>query len=268
MFVEPDAEELTEGSGTPRLSSVNAITRPRKRVSGETPRVTTTDNDTRSEFLELALHDLQSSVAVLDISTRLLIEDLAASDPDTQSTVADIQRAAFRVQQYIDHLVTSERLSSGRLTLRREHVELVPLLGVLVEDYARHAKVSSATVELDVGSSPRIDLRADEVLLRRIIQNLLENALRHVGKDGRVVIQARAGSVVEIRICNDGPPIPERIRDRIFQKVTASANEIGVAGLGLYFCRTAVAAHGGTIAIENNADWPTCFVVRLPRVAI
>lgn len=266
-LVGPDSEDIAEGSTSSRVSSVNAVTRPRE-GSGEFSRVPATPDEERTEFLELVLHDLQSSVAVLDISTRLLVEDMADADPGSRSTVSDIQRATIRVQQYIDHLVTSERLSSGRLSLRRENVELVPLLGALVDDYAHHARSSSASVELDVGRSSKIGLCADAILLRRVFQNLLENALRHVGRGGRVLIQAQAESVIEVRVCNDGPRIPKATRDRIFDKFSASSNELGAAGLGLYFCRAAVAAHGGTIAIEDNPAWPTCFVVRLPTAAI
>lgn len=266
MLNEPDTDDLTEVPSTPRVSLVGVVPRPRRTSSG-TSRASTGDEGSRLEFLQLTLHDLQSSVAVLDVSATLLAGDLADAEPSVRATLADIQRATFRVQQYIDHLVTSERLGSGGLEPRREHVELVALLESVAADYEQHARASSATIELDLGSS-KIGLRADGVLLRRVVQNLVENALRHVEKGGRVLVQARAASIVELRVCNDGPPIPEFVRDRIFNMFHVTANGRGVTGLGLHFCKAAVQAHGGTIALEEVSDGLTCFVVRLPRAAI
>jgi two-component system CheB/CheR fusion protein len=268
MLNEQDLDDLADVSSiTPRSSSVEVVSQTR-RVSAESPRGSASDDMTRLVFLQLALHDLQSSVAVLDVSTTLLAEDLANADPTVRATLADVQRATFRVQQYIDHLVTSERLGSGRLHVRREHVELVPLLEAVIGDYTQHARAGSAVVCLDIGASSKIGLRGDAILLRRVIQNLLENALRHIGIGGRIFVQARVDSIVEIRVCNDGPPIPEALRDRIFDKFSDAANAKGATGLGLHFCKTAVVAHGGTITLEDSADWPTCFVVRLPRATI
>jgi len=268
MLNEPDVDDLPEASSvTPRTSSVEVVTRTR-RVSGESPRAGAGDDVTRVVFLQLALHDLQSSVAVLDVSSTLLEEDLSHANPSVRATLADIQRATFRVRQYIDHLVTSERLGSGRLHLQREPVELVPLLESVIGDYAQHARTVSTVVCLDIGPSSAIGLRGDSILLRRVIQNLLENALRHASKGGRILVQARAASIVEIRVCNDGPPIPDALRERIFDKFSDAANVKGATGLGLHFCRAAVTAHGGTITLEHSPDWATCFVVRLPRASI
>jgi signal transduction histidine kinase len=268
MLNEHDLDEPAEVSSVPqRASSVEVVTHS-KQASGESSRTEAGDDMTRLVFLQLALHDLQSSVAVLDVSGTLLAEDLSKADPAVRTTLADLRRATFRVQQYIDHLVTSERLGSGRLHLRREHVELVPLLETVIGDYMQHARGAAAVVCLDIGTSPKIGLRGDTILLRRVMQNLLENALRHAGKGGRIFVQARATSVIEVRVCNDGPPIPDGLRDKIFDKFSDAANAKGATGLGLHFCKTAVTAHGGTITLEHAADWPTCFVVRLPRAMI
>jgi two-component system sensor histidine kinase KdpD len=266
MFNEPDVDEpLKVSAATPRVSA--PVSQPRQ-VSDESSRAGTGDETTRMVFLQLALHDLQSSVAVLDVSSTLLADDLSKADPTVRATLADIRRASFRVQQYIDHLVTSERLGAGRLHVKREQIELVPLLETVMGDYTHHARTASAVMCLDIGTSTRIGLRGDTILIRRLVQNLLENSLRHVEKGGRILIQARAASIVEIRVCNDGPTIPDELRDKIFDKFSDAANAKGATGLGLYFCKTVVAAHGGTITLENTPDWPTCFVVRLPRAMI
>src|SRR5262245_48969857 len=100
----------------PRHSEIHEIERPKsgRRMLDETfPE----KDDRRLELLELTLHDLQSPVAILDVSMRLLASDLASASTDVQDTLRDARRATRRIRQYIDHLVVSERLGRGALEL-------------------------------------------------------------------------------------------------------------------------------------------------------
>jgi two-component system sensor histidine kinase/response regulator len=214
------------------------------------------------------MHDLQTPVAVLEVTLKLLEEDLSFADEETRATLRGAQRAARRIQQHIDHRVTSERLSSGRLVPRIQKVDLAVILKELIADYGDQGKCVGVLVELDLDPKARLPLRADPILLGRIFQNLLENALRHVDMGGRVLIRARRGSTIEVQVCNDGPAISPTERSGLFAKIPPAARASTSSGLGLKFCRLAVAAHGGTIVLEENSEWPTCFVVRLPLAFI
>lgn len=266
MLSETDGDKILE-TVPPRSSSVGHIPR-LKRARTAPARLADELADARVEFLELALHDLQTPAAVLDLSLKLLAGDLSSADTETLATLRGAERAVRRIQQHIDHLVTSERLSSGRLQPRRQRIDLAPLLDQLVSDYAEYARAEGVTIDLDLESPSSLRLCADEVLLSRIFQNLLENSLRHAGKNGRVLIKARAGSVIELQICNDGPSVPLAEREQIFHKYFGNAQASRTSGLGLYFCRLAVRSHGGTITLQDSPSWPTCFVIRLPVAAI
>ncbi len=102
-----------------------------------------------------------------------------------------------------------------------------------------------------------------------MIENLLDNATRYAPRGGRCGIAAgRHGEVVEIAIGNSGPPVPvadrEQIFGRYFQVERRRASARANRGLGLYFCKLAVEAHGGTIHVEERGDLGAVFVVRLP----
>jgi signal transduction histidine kinase len=265
MFIEPDGDQVLEAQ-VPRVSSV--VRRGRlKQVPSGPARVDDDHADARIEFLELALHDLQTPVAILDVSLTLLADDLSPLNQEGLITLRGAERAVRRIQQHIDHLITSDRLSSGKMRPLRHHLDLAPLLRDLVADYADHASALGVAIDLDLGDA-RLWLSADHVLLSRIFQNLLENALRHVEKGGRLLVQARGGSAIEVQVCNDGAPVPDLVRERIFHKYYGSARTNRASGLGLYFCRLAVRAHGGTITLQDSPHWPTCFVVRLPVATI
>jgi signal transduction histidine kinase len=105
-------------------------------------------------------------------------------------------------------------------------------------------------------------------LTERVLENLVANALRYSPRGGKVLLAAetRGGEHV-IAIHNNGPAIDPAKRVALFEKYRQEGN--GVArvtgwGLGLYFCRMAVEAHGGRIAVEDVPGWSTSFLVRLP----
>ena len=115
-------------------------------------------------------------------------------------------------------------------------------------------------------------LEADQELLHRVLQNLVDNALRHNRSDVVRLSAREVGDRVQLRVVDEGPGVPEDKRQRVFDKYTrlddgVDANRSVSHGLGLAFCRIAVEAHGGRIWIEENQPTGAAFVVELPRRA-
>jgi signal transduction histidine kinase len=101
-----------------------------------------------------------------------------------------------------------------------------------------------------------------------VLENILDNSFRYTPVAGRISISVQFGHDVEITICNTGPAIPPEERLCIFEKFVRGRAEQpanGNAGLGLYFCKRAIEAHGGRIRVHETAEWPTSFVIQLPR---
>ena len=112
---------------------------------------------------------------------------------------------------------------------------------------------------------------ADGELLRRILQNLIDNAVRHGPAGGTVRLMARRADDdgVEIRVVDEGTGIPVEMRQSIFEKYTRiegrpDARDATGRGLGLAFCRLAVQAQGGRISVEENEPRGSVFTVWLP----
>jgi signal transduction histidine kinase len=99
-----------------------------------------------------------------------------------------------------------------------------------------------------------------------VLENLLENAIRHADEGGRVAIQARAhAGFLELSVANTGKAISKEARERLFAKYARGERRHDAhLGLGLYFCRLASRCHGGDIDVESTETWPTRFVVRIP----
>jgi signal transduction histidine kinase len=123
-------------------------------------------------------------------------------------------------------------------------------------------------VSVAASADERLRVEADPALLERVLHNLVQNALRYASTGGRVVLTARGGAETAIVVSNDGRPIAEEDRDHLFEKFrrgAAGRGERANVGLGLYFCKVAMEAQGGSIELRQSPEWPVSFVLRLPR---
>jgi signal transduction histidine kinase len=106
---------------------------------------------------------------------------------------------------------------------------------------------------------------ADRDVLGRVLDNLIANALRHCPRGGLLRVQWRTDrDRVRVSVGNTGKPIPAEARARMFDEHWSAS---GSTGLGLYFCRVAIAAHGGSVVLEDGSDLPTIFTFDLPTAA-
>jgi two-component system sensor histidine kinase/response regulator len=140
--------------------------------------------------------------------------------------------------------------------------------GEVLESLAARAQAIEVKLELDLEVKT---MRLDADLMRRVLENLIDNALRHAPPSTAIVFSSRRleDGDVELRVSDHGEGIAPAMRDKIFERfVQVQASEALVPrtsrGLGLTFCKVAIEAHGGTIHIENAAPG-AAFCMRFPR---
>ncbi|MEI8259487.1 MAG: ATP-binding protein, partial [Deltaproteobacteria bacterium] len=167
------------------------------------------------------------------------------------------------------NLLDISRSEDGALTPHKVYTALDGLCTEIVE--AQRIRGDAGKLALEVRVEPGLCANVDRDLLRRVIENLLDNALRHTPPGGHVAIEAGTltGGGFEIRVRDDGNGIPTEQRDRVFEKYSQLDASKGVApgfnrGLGLLFCKLAVEAHEGAIRAEANHPKGTVFVIVLP----
>jgi signal transduction histidine kinase len=214
------------------------------------------------------VHDLKNPLSAMRLHATVLERTPGLSESARESAVA-IREQSDRLQQMILNLLDLSKADEGQLAPRLAPIEV----GALFDDvlHTARAHAGQRQVSVEHGLTERIRIHGDRDLLRRVLENLVDNALRHTPRAGRVRLEAdETVSHVELRVADSGPGIPHELRTRIFDPFVqldggTAATRTG-RGLGLAFCRTAVIAHGG--AIEVDASRPgACFVVRLPRGA-
>jgi two-component system, OmpR family, phosphate regulon sensor histidine kinase PhoR len=149
--------------------------------------------------------------------------------------------------------------------LERRDFDLWPFVELLVHDL--HPVAGTASTELVNDVPEELVVYADAALLRRVLQNLIANAIRYTPR-GTIVIGARAledpADGVECWVRDNGTGIPQEIREKIFERGETDTSEAGRAGLGLVIVKTFVEAHGGTVSVESGRGGGTTFRLTLP----
>ena len=218
----------------------------------------------KDEMTSLLVHELKNLISVIRSSLDFAIESVDG-DLTVTEALLDAKHAGSRGLRLLANLLDITRLESSRTALSPIRIEVAALFDGVVSN--RTSKLGAFGVTLDMTSGSASTITADQEMLLRVIENTLDNAMRHVPRGGRISLTAAAVSDdrVQIRIGNSGPAIPAEYRETIFEK----KDEMPVApgkmnlGLGLYFSRLAIAAHGGRMWVESTAELPTIFVIEL-----
>jgi len=215
----------------------------------------------------LVVHDLRSPLSAVQGYLQLLREELGEQTGTVKSYLDDVELLVGKALGLVSTILDVDELEDGMLRANKAPVKLVELIERARAGNRAYFEVRQLGCDVDV--DPEMTLEIDRDLFGRVIENMLDNATRYAPRGGRCSITARQDAEgVEIAIGNSGPPVPEAERDTIFgryfqvERRRASAREN--RGLGLYFCKLAVEAHGGTIHVEQRGDLGAVFVVRLP----
>lgn len=210
------------------------------------------------------VHDLKSPAGTIVLYAELLRRD-ARLPIDARKSAEAIGVLARRMGHLVGNLLDLARADEGRLELGRDHVLWSEVALAVKDSLALPAQEREVTIVLD--TTPDARVWGDEDVLRRVVENLVENALRHAPAGSDVRIEAaRVGSMVELRVCDAGRGLPAELHERVFERFAqlGSRDESRRGhGLGLPFCRVAAELHGGTISIDP-ARAGAVFVVRLP----
>jgi len=218
----------------------------------------------KEEMTSLLVHDLKNLIAVVRSSVDFAI-DCGSEDTAVREALVDARDAGDRGLRLLANLLDVTRLEASRLTLAPTRLEIAELFDGVAGHRTTQLRERGITLQVATGSAASVT--ADQDLLMRVIENMLDNAVRYTPRGGRIALAADGVGEdrVQIRIGNSGPAIPAEYREAIFEKYGQTASGAGRMnlGLGLYFCRLVIAAHGGRIWVESTPELPTIFAMEL-----
>lgn len=220
----------------------------------------------RDDLAAMIYHDLRSPLA--NIISSLDILDTMLPDENSESVKQVFQiatRATERLQRLISSLLDVNRLEAGQALINKRSIDLNALIQEAVD--AIVPMTTSRNQQLAVVLEPVPPVTVDPDMIRRVLINLLENAIKFSALNGSLEVGNHLEQgFVRVWIQDSGPGIAPDFQEVIFEKFRQLKNEQQPKGfgIGLSFCRLAVQAHGGKIWVESQPGQGSRFIFTLP----
>jgi heavy metal sensor kinase len=224
----------------------------------------------QQRFMADASHELRTPVAILRGEAEVALSQQARSLEEYRESLGVLHQEAERLTHIVEDLFTLTRADAGQYPLQPRDFYLDELVGECVHS-ARTLALAKKIV-LNFEEAPESPIHADESLLRRMILNLLDNAIKYTSEGGRVTVTCcRAGEEYVLNITDTGGGIPADLQPRIFERFfradkarSRAENDGGGAGLGLSISRWIAEAHHGRLELTRSDSIGSTFTAYLP----
>jgi PAS domain S-box-containing protein len=222
----------------------------------------------KNEFLATLAHELRNPLAPIRAAVKIL-QMKSQATPESQSALEVIERQTRQMTRLIDDLLDVARITSNKLELRREQIELRAIVDAAVETSRPLIEQRGHALSVRVPSAP-IYIDGDLVRLGQVISNLLNNAAKYTERGGRISLTAtRKENEAVIKVRDNGIGIPAETLPHIFEMFTQADRTInrsgGGLGIGLTLVKRLVETHGGVIRATSAGEGKGSeFIVRVP----
>ncbi len=219
-----------------------------------------------SRFFSILSHEIRTPMTAISSSTQVLIRGGEQISADRKLThFENIQSSITRIQELIDGVTLVTQSEQGRLAFNPVASNFREFCVSTIEQLEIDRKVPRITLDYDKALGTPLLL--DENLMKHVLFNLLENALKYSSKDSKVLFTVKKSmGFIDITVSDKGIGIPVMDHGHLFESFHRASNvaDIKGTGLGLNIAKRAVEAHGGTISYESIEGDGTTFTVCLP----
>jgi len=222
----------------------------------------------QSDFVSAVSHEFRSPLTTLSQLTELLAEERIHEEPRRRRYFAVVQQETSRLRRLVEDLLDFGRIDAGRRPYRRERVDFTELVRNGVEDYQTDAGSNGHRIEVPSSCNP-LFVEADRDAIRRVVRNLVENAVKY--SPGATTVWVETDSEPHqavLRIRDEGIGIPAEERTRIFEKFVrgdaAKKACIPGTGVGLAIVKEIVRVHDGAMELTSEVGRGSTFTIRLP----
>jgi two-component system OmpR family sensor kinase len=224
------------------------------------------------QFMADASHELRTPLSAIRTAAAVTLQRLERDPGEYREALAIVEQEARRLTRIVEDMFLLARADAGHPSLQNTRFYLDELLA----ESARAAAVLASQKKVVFDAAPLVEAPffGDEALLRQMMWNLLDNALKHTPEGGRVGVALEShDSHYVITVTDSGRGIPAEIQPRIFERFyradearvrTETAVESG-AGLGLPIARWIAEVHGGRLELRRSDPTGSTFVVHLPQ---
>ncbi|MGE0394789.1 MAG: response regulator [Vicinamibacterales bacterium] len=219
----------------------------------------------RDDLVHMVVHDMRSPLTVLVGNLTFLEADVQRLGEQAVQDLRAAVEGARSLGRMANDLLDISRLEDGKLPIVPERCDLAQIARTVADGLG----VLDRARVIEVEASGPVDALCDAGLVRRVVENLVNNAIKHTPAGGRIRIAVdRYDGGARVTVEDEGPGVPLDARERIFEKFGTVASRkdqtYHSAGLGLAFCKLAVGAHGGSIGVESGSRVGSAFWFELP----
>lgn len=220
------------------------------------------------QFMADASHELRTPVATARTAASVALQQPSRAEPDYREALQIIEQQTVRLSRVVDDMFTLARADAGNYPVRTTPMYLDEVLDEVVR--ATRVLASARNVAIDRAEAAPAPFDGDEDLLRRMIGNLLDNAVRHSPAGSTITVDLRhAADRYVVCISDQGPGVPPEMTARIFERFYrgggARTRGHDGAGLGLALARWIAQVHGGEVVLSRTSPTGSTFEISLPH---
>jgi PAS domain S-box-containing protein len=227
-------------------------------------------NRRKTEFLATLAHELRNPLAPL--SNGLHLMRMASTKPEVlEKTRQMMERQIQHMVHLVDDLLDVARISTGKVELRRQRMDLKEVVATAVETSASLIDSGGHKLNVEIPSEP-LPMDADPTRIAQVVSNLLNNAAKYTPPGGRIALKVRVeGQDAVLSVTDTGIGIAPDVIDKVFEmfaQVPNAGKPQGGLGIGLSLVQSLVSLHGGSVSASSpGAGKGSTFTVRLPLLA-
>ena len=223
----------------------------------------------RDDLMRMIVHDLMTPLtSVLATMEMLLDGDFGPLVVEQRKAVGDAEGKAEDLLALINDVLEVSRIEEAELKLELQPIAPAALLTEIEHEWSVRFQQEGVQATVEVADDAPV-FEADKELLKRVLNNLVQNAVTHSAQAVKIDLRARKdGDGVMFTVADNGPGIPPQYHEVIFRKFervkTQGVPRTRSSGLGLAFCKLAVDAHGGRIWVQSAEGQGSAFHFTLP----
>lgn len=223
----------------------------------------------KSDFIGVLSHDIKTPLARIKAMVDVLSSDLSLLKYEQKMALMQIEKSQLELTNFIDNMVQMSHLEGGELTLKIRTSDINKIIAEVVKSLK--FKSQEKNIEIVIELEPIFSFKFDPVLVKQILANLIENALKYSPNNTKVFITSEdKDNEVIIQVRDEGIGISEQdipyIFDRYFRSKSAKTTSTKSSGLGLYLAQAFTKLHKGKIEVSSQEGVGSVFTFRLPKV--